>query len=555
MTMTCLVTSENTLAWLSTANKRPSSGTVQSVHTDICSGTVQRDVTPPSDGMTFVDQKTRDQCDRVIPTPDISSAGEAEAHHRELFDTLDLDSSGYITAAKLCHVMTSVGMSGIDCVVDEMITLYDNDGDGRLTFPEFLVLMKDLGPYSPSRTQKQQRHTLNESRCVDGFEEPYGFANGESEVGTCSLSNEGNDEGGRAIRIPDMPQAVQDVLRMFDFDSNSEVAISDLERAAKLLEAERNPPRIPEDNPFLHWSKGREKRGLGSLVYKANHIALIVSDIGRSAAFYSNVLGFQQIRRPNFDRHGAWFTMGNLELHLIKGTPIVPSGDDLIVGHISIETLEIEKVPEILRKMKVPFQQNVSVPKAADAGQGTNESNTSDQIVKQYFIRDPDGYYIEICNCDVLTAYCLGSSKGDLRGNRMPAGNDAQMVELLSKWADTGVAQRRKRAQLIRHARQTNSNIESFAQILGYSKTDGVDPEKLNNLLVRRTVYGDICQNETPESLTAILLRCGNDVPNASDLMKLRALAHGKRVLQPPPFYENGTTKIIPPPFERFTEL
>ena len=118
----------------------------------------------------------------------------------------------------------------------------------------------------------------------------------------------------------------------------------------------------PEANPALHWKKDREKRGLGDLVYKSNHIAIIVSDVGRSARFYTDVMGFQQIRRPNFDRHGAWFTMGNIELHLIKGTPLVHSGEDLIVGHISIETFEIDKVPGKLRALGVPFRQNVSVP-------------------------------------------------------------------------------------------------------------------------------------------------------------------------------------------------
>jgi hypothetical protein len=88
----------------------------------------------------------------------------------------------------------------------------------------------------------------------------------------------------------------------------------------------------------LHWSpKFGDRRGLGDAVVKVNHIAIIVSDVGRSAAFYSDVLGLQQVRRPNFDRHGAWFTMGNIELHLIKGNPLVHSGDDLIVGHISLE--------------------------------------------------------------------------------------------------------------------------------------------------------------------------------------------------------------------------
>ena len=94
----------------------------------------------------------------------------------------------------------------------------------------------------------------------------------------------------------------------------------------------------------LHWNKNIERRGLGNLVKKANHIGIAVSDIGRSAAFYSDIIGLQQIRRPNFDRHGAWFTMGNIELHLILGQPAVHSGKDLIVGHISLETDRIGEV-------------------------------------------------------------------------------------------------------------------------------------------------------------------------------------------------------------------
>jgi hypothetical protein len=32
-----------------------------------------------------------------------------------------------------------------------------------------------------------------------------------------------------------------------------------------------------------------------------------------SLAFYAEIIGFQQIQRPNFDRHGAWLTMPNVK--------------------------------------------------------------------------------------------------------------------------------------------------------------------------------------------------------------------------------------------------
>ena len=117
---------------------------------------------------------------------------------------------------------------------------------------------------------------------------------------------------------------------------------------SKILDKkQQSDPKDAHENDMmmkLHWDKSVERRGLGDLIYKANHIAIVVSDVGKSLAFYSDVLGMQQIRRPNFDRHGAWLTLGNIELHLIKGRPVVHSGDDLIVGHISLETFHIDKV-------------------------------------------------------------------------------------------------------------------------------------------------------------------------------------------------------------------
>ena len=105
----------------------------------------------------------------------------------------------------------------------------------------------------------------------------------------------------------------------------------------------------------LHWKSDQERRGIGQGVSMANHIAITVSDVGASATFYSHVLGLQQIERPNFDRHGAWFTLGNVELHLIKGIPRVADGDDLIVSHIALESDDVDSVVKKLRAMSPPI--------------------------------------------------------------------------------------------------------------------------------------------------------------------------------------------------------
>ena len=158
----------------------------------------------------------------------------------------------------------------------------------------------------------------------------------------------------------------------------------------------------------LHWNPEIPRRGMGDLIRSVNHIAIIVSDVGRSLAFYTEIIGFQQIQRPNFDRHGAWLTMGNLELHLIKGVPNAPSGRDLIVSHIALDTNEPHKVLEKLLEYEVPFRQNISVPDPQKARENLVEAfENSEGKITQYFVRDPDGYYLELCNCDILTAFCL----------------------------------------------------------------------------------------------------------------------------------------------------
>lgn len=50
----------------------------------------------------------------------------------------------------------------------------------------------------------------------------------------------------------------------------------------------------------------------------------------------------------------------------------------------------------------IQFQTNVSVV-----------TDDETDIVKQIFLRDPDGYYIEIGQSHVLTKFCLGHKKYD----------------------------------------------------------------------------------------------------------------------------------------------
>jgi len=73
------------------------------------------------------------------------------------------------------------------------------------------------------------------------------------------------------------------------------------------------------------------------------------------------------------------------------------------------------------------------------------------------------------------------------------------------------------------------------------------DEELLAALVARMSVYGDIVQNETKESLREILTLSGNSLPMVTRIMKLRADVEGVRRVQAPAFYENGETLTKPP--------
>ena len=76
---------------------------------------------------------------------------------------------------------------------------------------------------------------------------------------------------------------------------------------------------------------------------------------------------------------------------------------------------QIGKVREELDRLEIPYEQNVSVPsteKKTDSSRtiSTDSKKMAMGAVTQFFFRDPDGYYIELCNCDVLTKFCFSKS-------------------------------------------------------------------------------------------------------------------------------------------------
>ena len=309
----------------------------------------------------------------------------------------------------------------------------------------------------------------------------------------------------------------------------------------------------------LHWNPEIPRRGMGDLVRSVNHIAIIVSDVGRSLAFYTEIIGFQQIQRPNFDRHGAWLTMGNLELHLIKGVPNAPSGRDLIVSHIALDTNEPHKVLEKLLEYEVPFRQNISVPDPKKARENLVEAfENSEGKITQYFVRDPDGYYLELCNCDVLTAFCLFKENAKEKKPGYVPKYKKLMDAMLSTYNESGQVkasafrfpQLLKTTVLVhRLVRKARGELKKPFQERVDKALEGVeeaavpDGELMEKFMGRQKTYCDICQGFSEEDLASALCKSGNYAPTA--LLLLAACRQDVRVFFPPQYLlsEGGKVK------------
>lgn len=64
---------------------------------------------------------------------------------REAFLVFDRDKSGSVSASELKHVMNNLGEQVTDEEVEEMIREADADGDGELSFDDFLQFIKKKG--------------------------------------------------------------------------------------------------------------------------------------------------------------------------------------------------------------------------------------------------------------------------------------------------------------------------------------------------------------------------------------------------------------------------
>lgn len=122
---------------------------------------------------------------------------------------------------------------------------------------------------------------------------------------------------------------------------------------------------------------------------KLDHIAFIVKDVNASASFYARVFGLDSIPDPFVGRAITWFRLNKeTQLHLIQA-----SSDSTLrippLNHLCFSMESLESFIETLNKEKISY---------TDWLGKLNSFTLRDDGVRQIYIRDPDGYLIEVNN-------------------------------------------------------------------------------------------------------------------------------------------------------------
>ncbi|XP_010926993.1 glyoxylase I 4 isoform X2 [Elaeis guineensis] len=139
-----------------------------------------------------------------------------------------------------------------------------------------------------------------------------------------------------------------------------------------------------------------------------NHVSRLCKSVQASIDFYVKVLGFVLIHRPpTFDFDGAWLFNYGVGIHLIQkkdGGSLMdarPDKLDPLDNHVSFQCEDMEVMEKRLKET------NIKYLKRTVGGEEEEEEEASP--IDQLFFNDPDGFMIEICNCENLELVPAGS--------------------------------------------------------------------------------------------------------------------------------------------------
>ena len=117
-----------------------------------------------------------------------------------------------------------------------------------------------------------------------------------------------------------------------------------------------------------------------------NHTAIYVVDVQKSVVFYQQILGLDTIPEPFHDGKHAWFRTGpGLALHVIEGAPV--KKEYYKNQHTCFSVGSVQNFITLLQKNNIAWEDRDGTKMAV---------TTRIDGVKQIWLQDPDGYWIEV---------------------------------------------------------------------------------------------------------------------------------------------------------------
>lgn len=107
-----------------------------------------------------------------------------------------------------------------------------------------------------------------------------------------------------------------------------------------------------------------------------HHVSLNVDDLAAADRFYTEVLGFERIPRPDLGFPGSWLRAGPQEVHLLE----IGAVPDDVGQHVAFRVGDLDRAVADLRALGV----HVSEAKALPTG------------ARQAFLHDPSGNRLEL---------------------------------------------------------------------------------------------------------------------------------------------------------------
>lgn len=120
--------------------------------------------------------------------------------------------------------------------------------------------------------------------------------------------------------------------------------------------------------------------------FTINHAAIYVTDLQRSGVFYTQILNLDTIPEPFHDNRHIWLHIGKgVQLHIIQGAD--KEREHFQNTHLCFSTPNVIDFSKKLDERNIEWFNAGGKPKVI--------TNRIDGI-HQVFLKDPDGYWIEV---------------------------------------------------------------------------------------------------------------------------------------------------------------